>query len=351
MNTQTLAYNALVNHGPGAHRLETRSIAGITADEVLLKVCGCGICAADLRMYYDDWYPPAPVVPGHEFYGTVAAVGDRAAQTRALATGDYITAEQVVPCGACRFCASGQYWMCERQHIHGFAPGIAEGGMAEYVVLGERSLIHKLPISRPDPMWAVVEPLACAIHAVDRANIESCDTVVLAGLGPIGACMLQVIKLLRPHRIIALDTIESRLRTGLKFGADMALNPLTEDVAARVKELTGGYGCDKYINCSGNQKSVAQGLEMLRKLGVYVEFSVFSEPSTVNWTIVGDRKELSIFGAHLSPHTYPRAIEYINSGAVDARSIVTHTFPLEEYEKAFAVGKAKDNCLKIVFVP
>ena len=191
---KSIRYQALVNCGAEGHRLETRECHGAGEDEILLKVHGCGICAADTRMYFGTNYLPSPVVPGHEFYGSIADMGAGAKERTGLDPGDFVTVEQIVPCGECRFCKSGQYWMCERHAIHGFIPGLAEGGMAEYVLLGKQSIVHKLPITEPDPIWAVVEPLGCAIHAVDRANIEPDDTVVLAGLGPIGLLMLQLIK-------------------------------------------------------------------------------------------------------------------------------------------------------------
>jgi len=348
---ETIEYKALVNYGPEGFRLETREVAGISDDEILLKVCGCGICAADTKMYNGVFYLPAPVAIGHEFYGSVAAMGAGAAKRTGLSEGDFIAVEQIIPCGECRFCKGGQYWMCERHAIHGFVSGFGEGGMAEYVVLGKQSIVYKLPINAPDPIWSLVEPLGCAIHAVSRAGIEPEDTVVLAGLGPIGLLMLQVIMQRKPRLVIALDTYENRLNMGVKFGADLVLNPASEDVVARVKDLTGGYGCDRYIHCSGNENAVAQGLSMLRRLGTYVEFSVFAKPATADWTIVGDGKELNIFGSHLSPYTYPDAIDFIGNGSLDARSVISHVFSLEEYEQAFKTAAKRDECLRVVLVP
>jgi len=302
-------------------------------------------------MYNGVFYLPSPVVSGHEFYGSVAAVGAAAAERTGLAEGDFATVEQIIPCGECRFCKRGQYWMCERHAIHGFAAGFGEGGFAEYLLVGKQSLVYKLPITEPDPIWSLVEPLGCAIHAVDRANIEPDDTVVLAGLGPIGLLMLPVIMQNKPRLLIALDAYENRREMGVRFGADLVLDPSSEDVVSKVKELTDGYGCDKYIHCSGNENAVAQGLNMLRRLGTYVEFSVFTNSANVNWTIIGDGKELDIHGSHLSPNTYPKAIELLSDSSIDWREIITHVFPLEEYEKAFETTNRRGECLRVVLVP
>jgi hypothetical protein len=121
--------------------------------------------------------------------------------------------------------------------------------------------------------------------------------------------MVGAAKLKNPGTLVVPDMIESRLELAKKTGADVVLNPGKEDVVARVKELSGGYGCDAYIEAASHPVSVTQGLSMIRKLGRFVKFSVFNEPTTVDWSIIGDRKELDIYGAHLGPHTYPLHID------------------------------------------
>ena len=217
-------YRALINYGSGNHRLEQRSIPDVGNDEILLKIGGCGICAIDVRIYFGKPYlSGSSVVPGHEFYGQIAAIGEEIQKSTGYKIGDYVTAEQIIPCGKCRFCNSGKYWMCEIHHIHGFVHEKAEGGMQEYLKLSPRSRVHRLPTDSYDAKWTMVEPLACALHAVDRADVQFEDVVVLAGLGPIGMCMLQIIKLKKPRLIIALDTFEYRLGMGDKLGADVLI--------------------------------------------------------------------------------------------------------------------------------
>lgn len=90
---------------------------------------------------------------------------------------------------------------------------------------------------------------------------------------------------------------------------------------------------------------------MLRKLGRFVEFSVFNDEASVDWSIIGDRKELDVLGSHLGPYMYPRAIEFIASRRIDVRGIVTHTFPLSRFADAFAVMERGEQSLKVVLDP
>jgi len=117
-----------------------------------------------------------------------------------------------------------------------------------------------------------------------------------------------------------------------QFGADVTLNVREKDVVAEVKKLTGGYGTDVFIEASGATAAVAQGLDMLRKLGTFVAFGVFGEKATADWSIIGDRKELNIHGAHLGPYCYPKAIDYLHRGVVNSGPVVTAKLPLSKFQ-------------------
>jgi threonine dehydrogenase-like Zn-dependent dehydrogenase len=164
--------------------------------------------------------------------------------------------------------------------------------------------------------------------------------------------MLQVAKMRSPGKLVALDLREERLNLAEKLGADMVVNVAKEDAVKTVKQVTGGYGCDVYIEATGHPSAVTQGLEMLRKLGRMVVFGVFKEPAIADWSIIGDRKELDVYGSHLGPYCYPLAIGYISTGKVKVDRIVTHKFPLSEFKKAFEYSeKGLDGAIKVVLVP
>jgi len=352
---------AVVAYKPGDYRLEEVDVPAINEDEVLLRVGGCGICAGDVKGYHGapsfwggDGQPAwiiAPFIPGHEFYGQVVAIGDQAREKYGLNLGDWVVSEQIIPCGKCRFCLEGSYWMCEVHHIYGFQGKVADGAFAEYVKLPSTARNYRLPDGFPLEVAPYVEPLACAIHAVERADIQFYDVVVIAGMGALGLGMLQAAKLKNPQMVIVLDVRDQRLELARKLGADLALNPAKEDVVKKIKELTDGYGCDVYIQASGHPNGVIQGLQAIRKMGRYVEFSVYNEPTTVDWSIIGDRKELDLRGAHLSPKAYPSAIRFLNSGEIKADEIITHRLPLDNFMEGFKLVEKGEESIKVVLIP
>ncbi len=352
---------AVMCHAPFDYRLEEVPLPVIGPEEVLVQVLLAGICASDAKCYSGAplfWgdkdrvaYCQPPVIPGHEFVGRVVALGEGAAEKYGLAVGDLAISEQIVPCGKCRFCQRGQYWMCElKNDVYGFRQETF-GAMAEYMKFPRGAINYRLPETMALNQAVYIEPLACAIHAVQRAEIELGDTIVIAGCGPLGLGMVATARRKNPGLLIALDLKPNRLQVALKCGADLALNPAEVDVVAEVKKLTGGYGCDVYIEATGHAEGVPQGLQMTRKLGTFVEFSVMNEPVTVDWTIIGDTKELNVRGSHLGPFCYPLAVDMLTHHQVPVEDIVTHEFPLQQHHQAFQkVLEAKDS-IKVALKP
>lgn len=352
---------ALMCHGPYDYRLEEIAVPRVQAGEVLVRVLGAGICAGDAKcfagapLFWGDevrqGYCQPPVVPGHEFVGEVVALGDGAGQKHELALGDLAISEQIVPCWDCRFCRRGQYWMCDGKHdVYGFRQRTF-GAMADYMLFPADAINHKVPRSLTARQAVYIEPLACAIHAVQRGEIELGDVVVISGCGPLGLGMVAAARLKNPGCLVALDLLPGRLDVARRCGADVVLNPSKVDVVDEVRQLTQGYGCDVYIEATGHPDSVVQGLHMIRRLGTFVEFSVFSEPVTVDWTMIGDTKELNIHGAHLGPFCYPLAIDMLIKQQVPADQIVTHVFPLSGFSEAFQRVLEPTDSIKVMLTP
>lgn len=345
---------ALVAYGKGDYRLEENyPVPACGPDDIIIKTEACGICAGDLKcqhgaaMFWGDEHQPSwvrpPFIPGHEFYGIIVQMGDN---VKGFEIGDRVTADQIVPCGECRFCSNGHYWMCQPHDIFGFQKE-NNGGIAEYVRYPKTAVVHKVPKNMSMDDALLIEPYACSKHAVDRAQIGCEDIVVISGSGTLGLGMITYAKLKNPKMLIALDMLDNRLEKAKEFGADLVLNPGKTDVVKEIMDLTDGYGCDIYIEATGHPSSVVQGLSMIRKLGRFVEFSVFGEPTTVDWSIIGDRKELDVLGAHLSPYCYPFVIESIENGKLKTGGVVSKTFPIEEWETAFEYASGKHGDLKV----
>lgn len=351
---------AVVCHGPRDYRLEAWRAPTPGPGEVVVRVNAVGICASDLKCYLGAplfWgdqhragYCQPPVIPGHEFVGEVVALGEGAGEKYGLALGDRAISEQIVPCWNCRYCKRGQYWMCQNGSVYGFRQN-AFGAMAEYMLFPANALNYKVPRSIPLHHAVYIEPLACAIHAVDRGNIQFEDVVVIAGAGPLGLGMIAAASLKHPRLLVAIDLDDKRLDTARACGAGLTLNPGKIDVVDEVMKLTDGYGCDVYIEATGHPSAVEQGLRMIRKLGTFVEFSVMREPVTTDWTVIGDTKELNIHGAHLGPYCYPIAIDMLQKGLVPADLIVTHQLPLASFQQGIDLVAAGTQSIKVALIP
>ncbi len=346
---------ALVAYDKGDYRFEKEwPVPECGDDDIIIKTEGCGICAGDLKCYHGNstwgdetharWVRP-PFIPGHEFLGHVAARGKNVTE---YGLGDRVIADQIVPCGKCRFCKTGRYWMCQPHATFGFQKE-NNGGMAEYVRYPKNALIHRVPEDMPLEQALLIEPYSCSKHAIDRADIGIEDVLVISGAGTLGLGMITYARQMNPAKLIVLDRMDARLEKAAEYGADIVINPEKEDAVKKVEELTDEYGCDIYIEAAGHPSSVVQGLQMVRKLGTFVEFGVFAEPTTVDWTLVGDNKELNVLGAHLSPYCYPYVIENIANGKLKTEGIVRNLFSLEDWEKAFEHATGRFGDLKTGF--
>lgn len=347
---------ALVAYSKDDYRLELEyPTPECGPDDIIIKTEACGVCAGDLKcnhgaaMFWGDDVQPAwvkpPFIPGHEFFGRIVQMGEN---VTGYELGDRITADQIVPCGECRFCKDGHYWMCQPHDMLGFQY-YNNGGMAEYVRYPKTCVLSRVPEELSLEQATLIEPYGCSKHAVDRANISNEDVVVISGAGTLGLGMITYARMKNPKLLIVLDMQQNRLDKAKEFGADLVFNPGECDIDKEIKALTDGYGCDIYIEATGNPASVIQGLTIIRKLGTFVEFSVFGKETTVDWSIIGDRKELNILGSHLSPYAYPFVIENMLKGNLKTDGVVSHIFKIEEWEKAFDYATGKYGDFKVAF--
>ena len=359
MNTLPEKMKAIVAYAPGDYRFEIIDTPRAGDGEIILKVEACGVCAGDTKAFAGAesfWggngqpaYIKAPMIPGHEFVGVIVELGNNVKGNWKM--GDRICPEQIVPCGECMFCKTNRHWMCEKHDLFGFQSNV-NGGMAEYVKLTKEALLYAVPMDMPIEKAVLVEPYGCSFHCVERAQITTRDVVVLSGVGTLGLGMVGAIKQSNPKCLVVLDMNDARLEKAKAFGADIVMNPAKDDVVAKIKEMTDGYGCDIYIEATGHPSSVKQGLAAIRKMGRFVEFSVFAQDVTCDWSIISDRKELDILGSHLSPFCYDTVIQWLNNGKLPSEGVVTNKFSLENWAEAFELAKTgKDGALKVILVP
>jgi len=213
------------------------------------------------------------------------------------------------------------------------------------------ALVYKVSKQLPAAHAAFTEPLSCALHAVERASILFGDVVVVAGCGPIGLGMVAGAAAKSPAHVIALDVSDTKLELAKLCGATLTVNITEQDPVAFVKSLTEGYGADVYLEGTGHPSAVPQGLNLLRKLGTFVEYSVFKDDVTVDWSIISDDKELDVLGAHLGPHCWPAAIRMLEAGTLPMDRICTHQLPVAQFKEGLDLVAEGTTSVKVTLIP
>lgn len=301
--------------------------------ELLVRVDASGICAADRAMWDGSgpWQLSFPFTPGHEFTGTVVELGEGAGEKHGVKTGERAIAELNVTYGNDFFRQRGLYHLTDTMDVIG---ATRDGGWAEYMIYPADALVHKIPDTLSDKAACYTEPLANAIHGVQRANIQFDDVVVVSGAGPIGMGMLQAAKLKTPRKLILVNPGEEKRTLGLQLGADLAFHPDDPELRTAIADLTNGRGADVFLEASGQTSAFQTGLELVRKRGTIVVFGVYKKKAEVDLNIFGEFKELNILGGHLAPFTYSTALDLMARGLIDGDACVTHIYPLESFEEA-----------------
>jgi len=314
------------------------------AGEVKVLVKATGICGTDLYGY--SAVKP-PVVLGHETAGEVVEVGEG---VKRLRVGDRVTTETTAyVCGKCRFCQSGNYNLCPERRGLGSK---VNGAFAEYFVIREES-VHRLPSNVDFLSGALTEPLACATHAVmEQGKISSGDVVLVIGPGPLGLLVGQVAKTQGARVIICgLTGDEERLALAKDLGVDFALNLQIMDISRFIEEVTDGYGADAVFECAGAPSAVELGLKLVRKRGKYIQAGILRQPVKLNLDDVLFGREINLIGSHTQrPSSWTKALRLMREEKVNLKSLVTHQFPLTEWEKGFKIAKER-NSIKVILYP
>jgi L-iditol 2-dehydrogenase len=319
----------------------------IKPDEVLIEVKAAAICGSDLGIYD---YTPAyskmklPVVMGHEFSGRIAEAGS---QVQGYKVGDRVISESVKACGVCEFCRSEHQNLCDGSTLFGIH---TDGGMAEYIAVPYK-LLHRLPNELSYEAGALIEPLSNAVHFVkDCTPVKLGDFVVVQGCGPIGLFSAQLFRLAGAEVIVTgvgVDTERFKIAEGLGLEA---VNIEKVDLAALVKERTGGRGADTAFVATGAPPAVAQATQIVKKRGRVTVIGIFGRPVEVPMTEVV-RREVSIVGAYdAQPQNFGQSIKLAKSGAVKVEALLTHRLPLEKANEAFEAAKSRVGC-KVEFIP
>lgn len=324
--------------------------------EVLCRVRAISICGTDPKIisgvFYPMWPPEYPFIIGHEWAGEIVEVGEGVEPD--FKVGDRVCAEPHKGCGICRMCMLGRYTICEnygrleKGHRHyGFT---APGGYAEYITTSTKS-IHKLPPNISYDEGALVDATAVALHGCKRGKVGAGDTIAILGPGPVGLSALQCSSALGAARMIMIGR-QPRLQAANEFGATDLVDFEKVDPVEKTKELTSGMGVDVAIECAGKVDAVKWALDCVRKGGRVVLIGLTGRAVV---PIITDRlvlDDLEIHGIRADPNTCEEMIPLIAAGRINLKSLITHTFPLKEFNKALETfTKRIGECIKVVLHP
>lgn len=313
---------ALVYHGPRDLRLEQVPVPMPKPGEVRLKVMATGICGSDVHGYLGiTGRRLPPMIMGHEFAGTVDALGEGTGGGDGIGIGMRATVQPVVFCGRCGYCLAGETNLCISRRIFGV---MAENGsMAEYLCVPAKQVVP-LPAGMSMEHGAMAEAAAVALGAVRRAGSLSGKDVFVVGAGPIGLLILQMAKAFGAGRVYISDFDDNRLQTALQLGAYKAVNPGRDDPAG---EIPGG--ADVSFEAVGLAPAVAQAIAMTKSGGTSVWVGNSQKIIDVDMQAIVTRK-LSILGSYIYTHReFIDTVQMLNTGLIRCDAIISHRYPLE----------------------
>lgn len=319
------------------------------SDEALVRIKAVGVCGTDYHMWTGGVATEVPVIVGHEFCGIVEEVG---ADVVSVKPGDKIVSRlNVGVCGTCRPCLTGNPHMCVHRQCPGFKK---DGAYAEYISIEGKQLI-KLGDSVSFEEGAVVEPMAIVAHALlERTKVEPEDVVVVFGPGPIGLIAAQMAGIYGAGKVIVVGTnVDEAIRMPLaeKFGAHLVLNAQTQDIEAEIMKHTGGKGADLVVEASGAEPAINTGLKILRRQGRMCVLGLPSRPqNSIAWLTAAEKSLNIIFNYSSSPWSWNIVTSMLNRGIIDAKSLITHSYPLSEYKEMFDRIR-QGEVVKGVFLP
>ena len=323
-------------------------------NEVLARVRAVSICGTDAHLVrgdYPGFWPPAfPFTPGHEWAGEIAGLGP-GAERYGWRVGDRVAGTSHDACGFCQKCVEGRYNLCEnygREGLHRQYGHNYQGADATYVVQGVKT-IFRLPEGLGFDEGALIDPASIALHVANRGGVLPGDTVAITGAGAIGLLGGDAALIRGAGRVIVVGR-GSRLAKAAELGFETVDSQAGDPVAA-VREMTDGLGADVVLECAGVPETVQWGLGMLRRGGRCAAVGIPTLAVEIAMQkLVLD--ELELVGSRASAGEMRRVMPHVAQGRMRVGQMITHRFPLSDYERAMATFNDRDSgAIKIIVNP
>jgi L-iditol 2-dehydrogenase len=345
---------AAVYRGPSLISLENVPVPEISAGEVLVRVRACGVCGTDLKKIEYGLVPP-PRIFGHEFAGVIVEKGS---QVTRFQVGDRVAAYHHIPCQKCFYCRKKLFSQCEFYRRTGTTAGFepAGGGFAEYVrlmdwIVEEGTVLIPEDVSFEEASF--LEPLNTCLKALETAELETGEVVVVYGQGPVGLIMMQSAAY-EGARVIGLDFLESRLALSRELGAELALNPEEDNIEEAVARITEGRGADLAIVAAANPRAIEDAQRIVRRGGRVLLFAqtVAGEmiPVDASRICVEEKKLIGSYSASIE--LQEKAAHMIFNRKINVTRLISHRFSLELLsEGIYLASHPSEHSLKVVIQP
>lgn len=323
-------------------------------NEVLCRVEATSICGTDPHIIDGEfpgfWPKKFPLIPGHEWAGQVVRLGTNA-ELYGWKIGDRVAGIANMGCGFCKNCLEGRWTIClnyGKETIHNMYGHITPGAYAQYIKVSIKS-IAKIPDYMDYNLAACMDPLSIALHMVERSGIQAGDDVLISGAGAQGLMAIICCKSLGAGRIFITGS-GKRLERAAELGA-IPINYREDNITERIMKETDGLGVKRVMECSGTASGIRQAWEVIARGGCISTISLPKEEVAVPIRkLVLD--EIDFLGNRANPNTLEKAIVLANQYREDLEQLITHEFPMSEYEKAFEVFRGRlDNSLKVIVKP
>ncbi len=322
-------------------------IPSLATGDILVKMEASGVCGTDLEKIAGQLGPGG--ILGHEVSGVVEGVADGEEN---FTSGDRVVAHHHVPCYQCSDCSKGNFTLCNEFKRSNIDPC----GFADYFRVPQynvsRGALVRLPGELSFEEGALIEPTACCIRAIRRADVQAADNILVIGLGPTGLTQIQILRHLTTGKIIGSDIIEARLNLGGRIGADETVNAMAEDVPASVRKVV-NEGVDLAVVSTGNEKGLRQAFGSVRKGGRVILFGAPFQGASYQLNVSElFSRQITLLSSYssLEAEIY-EAIRLVAEKNLDLKILISDRFKLRDSERAMEFAKTSKTAIKTIIIP
>ncbi|WP_163537458.1 zinc-dependent alcohol dehydrogenase family protein [Gracilibacillus sp. YIM 98692] len=315
----------------------------IKENQVLIKVKSCGVCRTDIHIHHGEFIAEFPLTPGHEFVGEIVALGEKVNHVK---IGDRVAADNTVLCGHCYYCKRNQPLYCENFYSLGVT---GPGGFAEYVVVNHDKVFFIDDLSYDQAVFA--EPLACAVHGMDKIDVQPGDDILMFGTGPTGLLLAQLLVHGGASNVVVVASDKRKLDVAKNLGVHETIQMDRSDYSIHEQELKqkSPRGFDIIIDATGAEEVIQHLPQFSKKGSKIVIYGVASQSDKLvlsPYEIF--EKELNIIGSFAQTHCFDRAIKYLQNGVVKVDELITHRFNLDDFHRGLDQVENGKGHIKVV---